>query len=79
MSEEEIKNDQQIPAEIKSKLVERVNNLTSNINNIEVAIKSSIEDAVDNNEIPITVTEIQSALLNVMKDFNKKEIMNLVK
>lgn len=79
MDKEEIKNDEQIPAELKSQLTEKVSKVIDNIGKVEAAVTNAIDDVIDGNEYPITVTEIQAGLLNVMKNFNKKEIMILIK
>lgn len=76
---EEEMNDGQIPAELKAQLTEKVGKVIDNIGKIEVAVNTAIDDVVESNEYPITVTEIQAGLLNVMKSLNSKEIMEIVK
>ena len=72
-------NDNMIPAELKEQLTKKVNLLLSNISAIEKAINDSIDDAIENSENPITITEINAALLNVLKKMNQREIMEIIK
>jgi predicted glycosyl hydrolase (DUF1957 family) len=72
-------NNEQIPAELKMQLTEKVTNILNNINKVDKAISSAIDDLIESEDVSLTVTEIQAGLLNVMKKFNSKEITQLVK
>lgn len=72
-------NDNMIPAELKEQLTKKVNLVLSNISAIEKTINDSIDDAIENSENPITITEINAALLNVLKKMNQREIMEIIK
>ena len=77
-TEEEIANDAMIPEEIKNELAEKVNKVINNIGLIERAISNGIDDVVEESENPITVTEINAALINVLMKMNKREIGQLI-
>lgn len=72
-------NNEQIPAELKMQLTEKVTNILNNINKVDKAISSAIDDLIESEDVSLTVTEIQAGLLNVMKKFNSKEITQLIK
>lgn len=77
-TEEEIANDAMIPEEIKNELAEKVGKVINNIGLLEKTIANSIDDAVEESENPITVTEINAALINVLTKMNKREIGQLI-
>jgi hypothetical protein len=79
MEKDELKNDSVIPVELKESLTKKVGMVVKNICLIEEKINNSIDDFVEESETPLTITEINSALLNVLKKMNQKEIMELVK
>lgn len=78
-SQEWVDNDNMIPAEMKEKLAEKVGKILNNIGKVEAAINEAIDNVVDNNEEPITITEIYAGVFNVLKNLNKQEIMEMVK
>ena len=57
----------------------KATSMFNTINLIEKSIKDGIDTIVENSEVPITLTEINSALLNVLKKFNQTEIMEIIK
>jgi hypothetical protein len=75
----EIDNDSVIPAEMKEQLTQKVQGVLSNIGSLEAAINSAIDDVVEGSETPITATEINAALWNVLKKMNQQEIMQIIK
>lgn len=77
--EEEVKNDNAIPAEMKEQLADKVNTVLRHIALIENAINNAIDDTIEEINEPITVPEIISALLNASKRMNQNEIMQLVR
>ena len=69
-----------IPAEMKVQLAEKVGPVLRNIGLLEKAIDNAIDTTVDDNSgMSITVTEINAALLRVLKKMNQAEIMQLIK
>lgn len=78
MTEEEKTNDEQIPAELKEGLAKKVQTVLDNIGKIEAHINEAIDEAVEESEEPITISEIMSALIDVMKKMNSKDIMQLI-
>ena len=80
MTEEEKINDEQIPAEVKEQLNSKVASVLNKIALVEKSVNDAIDDVVDDNsELQFTTTEIQAALLNVLRKMNSREIMQLVK
>ena len=78
-TQEEIDNDNQIPAELKAQLTKKVEVVINHIGLLENAINEVIDDIVEDSETPITSTEINAALFNVLRKLNQREIMQLVK
>lgn len=78
-TEEEVNNDNVIPAEMKEQLAEKVNVVLKHIALIETAINNAIDTAIEEIDEPITVPEIIAALLNASKRMNQNEIMQLVR
>lgn len=74
---QEKKNDEQIPAELKAQLTEKANKVLLNIGRIEIAINDAIDKIAEEN--PITISEIQAGLIKVMSKLNQREIMELLK
>ena len=80
MTEEEKINDEQIPAEVKEQLNSKVASVLNKIALVEKAVNDAIDDVVDDNsDFKFTTTEIQAALLNVLRKMNSREIMQLIK
>lgn len=77
-TKEEIANDAQIPTELKEKLNEKVQSVLNNIGMIEKKINTAIDDAVEELDGQITATELNAALLNVMRKLNQQEIMQII-
>lgn len=71
--------EEEVFGHLKEEMNNKIQVLFSNINSIEDAIEDAIEEAVYNSDKSITTTEISSALLNVLKKFNQKEIMEIIK
>lgn len=78
-SQEWIDNDNVIPSELKAIFAEKVGKVVNNIGRIESAVNEAIDNAIDDSEDPITITEIYAGIFNVLKNFNKQEIMEMVK
>ena len=78
-TQEEIDNDNQIPAELKAQLTKKVEVVINHIGLLENAINEVIDDIVEDSETPITSTEINASLFNVLRKLNQREIMQLVK
>jgi len=78
-TQEEIDNDNQIPAELKAELTKKVEVVINHIGLLEDGINEIIDDIVEDSETPITSTEINAALFNVLRKLNQREIMQLVK
>ena len=78
-TQEEIDNDNQIPAEMKAQLTKKVEVVINHIGLLENAINEVIDDIVEDSETPITSTEINAALFNVLRKLNQREIMQIVK
>lgn len=49
-----------------------------NIKSVEKAISTAIDDLIIKEEKVLTVTEINSALINVMMTFNNTELVQLI-
>ena len=78
-SEEEIKNDNVIPVELKEQLSNKVKAVLENISMIENSISKAIDDSIERSDKPITTTEINASLLNVLRKMNQREIMEVIK
>ena len=78
-TQEEIDNDNQIPAEMKAQLTKKVESVINHIGLLENAINEVIDDIVEDSETPITSTEINASLFNVLRKLNQREIMQIVK
>ena len=78
-SEEEIKNDNVIPVELKEQLTNKVKVVLENISMIENSISKAIDDSIESSDKPITISEINASLLNVLIKMNQREIMELIK
>lgn len=78
-SEEEIKNDNVIPVELKEQLTNKVKVVLENISMIENSISKAIDDSIESSDKPITISEINASLLNVLRKMNQREIMELIK
>lgn len=76
-TEEEKRNDEQIPAELKAQLTEKVGTVLSNIGKIEAAVSDAIDNIAEENTM--TITEIQAGLLKVISKMNQREIMQILK
>ena len=76
-TEEEKRNDEQIPAELKAQLTEKVSMVLSNISKIEIAVSDAIDNIAEGNTM--TITEIQAGLLKVISKMNQREIMQILK
>ena len=71
----EQENDNAVPAEIKAKLNESVKGTLHRISLFDKKIREAIDDVIDENSGEVfTVTEINAALLNILSEFNRKEI-----
>lgn len=57
----------------------KIENALNNISTIQKFIEKAIDDSIGECKNQVTVTEIQSALINVIKRFNQKELLTLVK
>ena len=49
-----------------------------NIKSVEKAISTAIDDLIIKEEKVLTITEINSALINVMMSFNNTELVQLI-
>lgn len=78
VTNEELKNDSVIPAELKEQLTKKVEGVLNNIGLLEAGINDAIDNVVENSENPITVIEINAALFNMLKKLNQREIMRLI-
>jgi hypothetical protein len=78
-TKEELDNDSVIPAELKSALAKKTELVINHIAVIENALNEAIDDVVEDSETPITITEINAAIFNVLKKLNQREIMGLIK
>jgi hypothetical protein len=78
-TKEELDNDSVIPAELKSALAKKTELVINHISVIENALNEAIDDVVEDSETPITITEINAAIFNVLKKLNQREIMGLIK
>ena len=56
----------------------KIDNTLNNISKIQKSIEKAIDDSIDECQNQVTVTEIQSALINVLKKFNQKELLTYV-
>ena len=75
----EQENDNAVPAEIKEKLNESVKGTLHRISLFDKKIREAIDDVIDENSGEVfTVTEINAALLNILSDFNRKEITQTI-
>lgn len=78
-TKEELDNDSIIPAELKDALTKKVELVINHIAVLENALNETIDDTVEAIETPMTITEINAAILNVLKKLNQREIMELIK
>lgn len=65
--------------ELNKQLSDKVALVMDKIGLIEKAIIVTIEDAIEDCETPTTITEINAALLNVLRKMNRDEIMHMLK
>lgn len=70
-------NQTNIP-QYDEELVKKVNSFLDDINEMEKEISNTIDDFVEKNEKPITITQINCALINILKKMNQKELTNLI-
>jgi hypothetical protein len=78
-TKEELDNDSVIPAELKSALAKKAELVINHIAVIESALNEAIDDIVEDSETPMTITEINAAIFNVLRKLNQREIMELIK